>query len=177
MIKIYTIKGKNVYPIFKNGSSSVLAYSSANNIRPLIDGQARCVDTVTAYLREPGDRFIAGVHSFIEFERRKAHIDYDTTLHFIHSHGLSNEHFEPQFNWIKKLSTHFEGRLELLPVSDLVGLISNRNRPGIPEITQEQRDKIDSIQPKHTADRLLMEYLGTTLPVRTVVERIEDALS
>ena len=50
MIKVYTIKGKNIFPIFKNGRSSVMAYSKDNYIRPLINAQINRVDTVTMYL-------------------------------------------------------------------------------------------------------------------------------
>ena len=177
MIKVYTIKGKNIFHVFKNGRSSVMAYSKDNYIRPLINAQINRVDTVTMYLRDPKERFTTGVHSFIEFEKRKTEVDYDTALHFIASHGLTNEHFEPQFNWVKRLATHFEGNLELLSVSDLLLHINYRNRPGIPEITQEQRNKINKIQPRHTVDELLMEHIGSVLPIRSIIARVNDALS
>jgi len=177
MLEVYPIKGKNIYPIFKNGRSSVLAFSKTNNIRPLINTQINRVETVTVYLRDPKERFTAGVHSFIEFERRKAVVDYDTALHFIGSHGVTNEHFEPQFNWIERLATHFGGKLELLSVSDLLQHIDNRDRPAIPEITEEQKDKINKMQPSHTVDELLMEFMGSVLPIKSIIARVNDALS
>jgi len=177
MIEVYRIKGKNIYPIYKNGRSSVMFYARARQIRPLINGQIKRVDTVTVYLRDPRERFISGVHSFIEFEKRKAKIDYDTVLHMIASHGLMNEHFEPQHSWLRRLSEYFSGDIELQPVSALMELIENRDRPGIPDISETQRNKIDQIQPNHTADDFLLDSVGQTIPIQTMIERIDNVLS
>ena len=177
MIKVYSIKGKNIYPIYKNGRTSVMFYAEARQIRPLINGQIKRVNTVTAYLRDPRERFIAGVHSFIEFEKRKTRIDYDTVLHMIASHGLTNEHFEPQYNWLRRLAIHFSGDIELQPVSALMDLIENRDRPNIPEISSEQHSKIDKIQPRHTADDSLLQLIGQTIPIQSIIGRIDNVLS
>lgn len=177
MIKVYTIKQKHIYPIFKNGNSSVVAYARDNQVKPLLGQQTRKVDCITVYLREPEQRFISGVHSFIEFERRKTHIDYGTVLHLIDGHGLSNEHFEPQYFWIKRLAAVFQGELQILPVSELLDLIDYRERPAVPAITAEQRRMIDQIQPDHKADRELLQWSGHKTPIHTITERIDDVLS
>ena len=152
-------------------------YARARQIKPLINGQIKRVDTVTVYLRDPRERFVSGVHSFIEFEKRKAQIDYETVLHMIASHGLTNKHFEPQHNWLRRLADHFSGDIDLQPVSALMDLIENRDRPGIPDISETQRTKINQIQPKHTADDFLLSFVGQTIPLTSIIERIDNVLS
>ena len=176
MIKVYPIKEKHIYPIFKNGLSSVTKYAIDRGIRPLINGQLRKLDHVTVYLRDPAQRFISGVHSFIEFEKRKTNIDYNTVVHLVGSHGLTNEHFEPQYNWIKRLASFFKADLELLSTDELMKLIDNRDEPEIPNITKEQRKVIGQIQPDHRADRELLQYVGRTIPIQTIIERINNVL-
>ena len=72
MIKVVELlPGKFVLPIFKNGLSSIEAYAKEKNIKWLINEQLKNIDTITIFLREPAERFVSGVHSFIEFEKRK----------------------------------------------------------------------------------------------------------
>ena len=72
MIQVIQIKEDLfVYPIFKNGSSSLKQYAKRNKCKMLFNEQVRRCETITTYIREPKERFIAGVHSYIAFERRK----------------------------------------------------------------------------------------------------------
>jgi len=177
MIEIYHIKQKHIYPIFKNGRSIIIRYAKDHEIRPLINGQVKKIDRITVYLRDPKQRFISGVHSFIGFEKRKTDIDFGTVVHLVGSHGLTNEHFEPQYNWIKRLAEFFHGDLELLPIDELMKLIDHRIKPAIPDITKEQHEIIGQIQSDLRADKALLQFEGRTIPIQTVIERIDNVLS
>ena len=180
MIKIVKIKDQFIYPIFKNGKSSIEMFANSNNCQWLINSQCNRADCVTVFIRQPKDRFISGVHSFIEFERRKnKNLDYETMLYAIQHHRVTNEHFEPQFFWIKKLGKYYNGDLYLQDVEKLLDLIPNRNRPGIPDITTGQKNKIQKIKFNDLIfDNILFDkYLGEKIKIAELIKEIENAVS
>ncbi len=189
MIKVLELlPGKFVYPIFKNGRSSIEAFAKEKNIKWLINEQLEKLPMITVFLREPQERFVSGVHSFIEFERRKnKDIDYETMLHCIEHHHVVNEHFMPQFFHIKKLMKHYSGMIELRGLGELKEWIPNRNKPAIPDITEAQRQRINKISyPDNLFDALLFErhmykiadiyYVSKKINIRSLVAEIEYAL-
>ena len=180
MIKIVKIKDQFIYPIFKNGKSSIEMFANSNNCQWLINSQCNRADCVTVFIRQPKDRFISGVHSFIEFEKRKnQNLDYETMLYAIQNYGVTNEHFEPQFFWIKRLGEHYNGQLYLQDVEKLLDLIPNRDRPSIPNITLEQKKKIEKIKlDNFIFDNILFDkYLEEKMKITDLIEEIENAVS
>ena len=180
MIKIVKIKDRFIYPIFKNGKSSIEIYANGNNCKWLINSQCNRADCITVFIRQPKDRFISGVHSFIEFEKRKnKNLDYDTMLYAIQNYGITNEHFDPQFFWIKRLRKYYNGHLHLQDVKNLLHLIPNRDRPKIPDITLEQKNKIEKIELGNSIfDTVLFDrYLGVKIKIAELITEIENAVS
>jgi len=190
MIKVAELlPGRFVLPIFKNGRSSIEAYVKEKNIKWMINEQLKNIDIITVFLRHPTERFISGVHSFIEFEKRKnKDLDYHTMLYCIEHFSVSNEHFMPQFFFLKNLTKYFNGLVDLRTVSELKEWIPNRNAPAIPLMSKEQRDQISKIKYKDMKyDNLLFERHMYTFPgtfkvqkkiqIKSLVEEIENALS
>ena len=183
------LPGRFVLPIFKNGRSSIEAYAKEKNSRWLINEQLKNVDMITVFLREPAERFVSGVHSFIEFEKRKnKDLDYNTILYCIENHSLSNEHFVPQFFFLKKLAKYFTGLVDLRGVGELKEWIPNRNKPAIPGINDQQRERISKIKYEDLKyDNLLFDrhmykiadtfYVSKKINIRSLVAEIEYALS
>jgi hypothetical protein len=180
MIRIVNIKNTFVFPIFKNGKSSIDRYAKENHSKWLLNEQCRRAQQITIFLRDPRQRFVSGVHSFIEFEKRKnKNLDYDTMLYAIENYDVVNEHFLPQYFWLRKLSNYFNGQLILKTVEELYEFIPNRDAPRIPKITQEQKDKISKIHFENLKydEVLFREYVGKTLPINELLENIKNALS
>lgn len=180
MIKIVEIKNKFVYPIFKNGRSSIVSYAKQHKSRWLINEQCNRAQCITIFIRNPKERFISGVHSFIEFEKRKnPSLHYDTMLYAIQNYKVTNAHFETQMSWITYLSKFYEGDIDCLGVSDLYKLIPNRDKPKIPNITQIQKNKIAKIKfDDIRQDEILYnKYIGKKLPINTLTEEIKHAMS
>ena len=180
MIRIIKIENIYVFPMFKNGKSSIDHYALENKSKWLINEQCKRAEFITVFLREPKQRFISGVHSFIEFEKRKnKNLDYDTMLYAIENYRVINEHFLPQYFWIKRLSKYFKGTLILKSVNDLMTLIPNRNKPAIPDITNEQKEKILKIN----FEDLKYDYALMTLmqegqiQIKELIQKVENALS
>lgn len=179
MIKLYPIHQKYVFPIFKNGTTSIESHCTKHNIRPLINRQARRCDIITIFFREPTQRFISGVHSYIEFERQKfADIDYKTILHLIDTGQLSNEHFIQQFDFICALEEFYKGNVQLSPLEELSNLITEHKSPEIKKITASQAELIKKIVPDQLEDSFLYKnYLGQSVNISELIKETKNALS
>jgi len=180
MFRIVKIKDIFVFPIFKNGKSSIEHYAQENNCKWLLDGQCKRAESVTVFLRNPVERFVSGVHSFIEFERRKnKKLDYNTMLYAIENLGVVNEHFLPQYFWLEKLSKYFQGELFIKSVEDLYTFIPNRNAPAIPKITEEQKNKISKIHYRDLKydNFLFASCIGLKVPLADLLKKVKDAVS
>jgi len=190
MIKVVELlPGKFVLPIFKNGLSSIENYAKEKNIKWLINEQLKNIDTITVFLREPAERFVSGVHSFIEFEKRKnKELDYNTMLYCIEHCLVRNEHFMPQFFFLKNLTKYFTGLVDLRGVNELKEWIPNRDKPAIPDITDEQKERISKIKYEDLRyDDLLFErhmhkiadtfYLSKKINIKLLVAEVGYALS
>jgi hypothetical protein len=180
MIRLVEIKNTFVFPIFKNGKSSIEYYAQENNCRWLFEGQCKRATSVTVFLRNPMERFISGVHSFIEFEKRKnKKLNYDTMLYAIENLGVINEHFLPQYFWLEKLNKYYKGELIIKNVEDLYDFVSNRNSPAIPKITEKQKNKISKIQYRDLKydNFLFTSCIELKININDLLKKVKDAVS
>ena len=110
-----------VYPIFKNGSSSLIHY-------PIVSSEKlKDIEVIDVYVRDPYERFLSGVQTFL------AHLNpaYDrkTALLFISEYLFINRHFCPQFHWLLNLRRHTDARIRinhLSSLSDITTLHENK---------------------------------------------------
>ena len=175
MIKVVQIEKNFIFPIFKNGRSSILYHAQKHKCKWLLNQQVNRAGEIIVFLREPKQRIISGIHSFIEFEKRKnKKIDYDTMLYIIDNHGITNEHFELQIQWIKNLAYYYKGDLVLKDIEDLDNYVPIRKLPGIPKITEEQKNKIAKIVIKDIdADfKLYKNYIGKKIQINKLVNEV-----
>jgi hypothetical protein len=181
MIKILELlPGKHVLPIRKNGSSSIESYAKSNKIKWLFNEQIKKIEHITIFIRKPRERFVSGVHTFIEWEKRKNNaLHYDTMLYCIEHLKVQNIHFEPQFFSLVELAKYFKGVVDIKDVGELYSWIPNKNRPIMSAITPVQQKKIFEIEyPILKYDELLYQlYLDKNIKLETVVKEIEDAMS
>jgi hypothetical protein len=54
----------NIYPIYKNGRSSLTQYAEKNNLPIIKNKEISLLDNITIYIRDPLSRFVSGVHTF-----------------------------------------------------------------------------------------------------------------
>lgn len=175
MIKIVQIDDNYLYPIFKNGRSSINNHATKHKCKWLFNEQANRAPFIVVFLREPLQRIISGVHTFIEFEQRKdSNIDYDSMLYNIQHRGITNEHFKLQIDWIKDLAEYYNGYVKLLDLSSLDYYVPIRKRPDVSDITEEQRNKIKSIPFKRIEQdyELYNNFLYKTIEIKTLLTRI-----
>lgn len=109
-----------VYPILKNGSTSIYM----NNYRELSRDEIKNLKTVDIFVRDPYQRFISGVHTFLKNLNKD--FDKNTSLYFIKNYLYFNRHFCPQFYWLMNLRRFSDTKFNLRPLSD-IGSITNYN--------------------------------------------------
>lgn len=171
MIKITKIRDEYVFPIFKNGYTSIRNHADQNRCRWFINEQCRRADTITVIIREPRQRYISGVHTVVELLRRKhKNINHETVVTLIENYNFSNEHFQPQWAWMLRLKEYFSGNIKLEGMVHLDHLTGLHDGPFIPEMTNAQRKILEAMTPPDLSnDYKLYRQIGTTGSIADVL--------
>lgn len=101
-----------VYPIFKNGSSSLLN----SNFRSLSLSEIEQLETIEVFIRDPLDRYVSGVQTFLRFNPE---FQREATLKLIHEYLFLNRHFNLQFHWLVNLARYTDANITIRPIEEL----------------------------------------------------------
>lgn len=155
-----------VYPIYKNGSSSL--YESG--FRLMDHDELRNIPVVDIYVRNPYDRFVTGVNTFLQHNNN---LDHATVLHFINNYLFLNRHFCPQFHWLVNLQRFTNAKIRINPISALSDITALR----VNQIEDPLLDEVLSTENLHfylSIDKVLTEdLLGKTVPFKLIVQTIK----
>jgi hypothetical protein len=167
-----------VYPMYKNGSTSLEYYSKKNHLNIFKNKEISKLKNITVFLRNPIDRFISGVHSYLEYEKIK---DIDKELKKIERFEILDRHFIPQYFWLLHLLKYFNGDLEIKSVSDLYALIPNRGTPvDVRKITEERKEKIRSVNYKKCIavdEQIIKKYMNKNVKLKKLIKEFKNAVS
>lgn len=97
ILVIELTKNRYVYPIFKNGSSSLFETAE----RTLGIERIAQLGHIEVFVREPFERYVSGVQTYL---RMNPHLDRATALSMIDEYLFLNRHFTLQFHWIVNLA-------------------------------------------------------------------------
>lgn len=92
------------YPIFKNGSSSVMMTAREKGWRLLLNEQIKRAKNIDTILRDPEERIRSGINTYVQ-QVKNAHpnLDHDTVLWFAINYPFLNRHYSPQISWLINL--------------------------------------------------------------------------
>ena len=102
-----------VYPIFKNGSSSL----KKTGYREVEHSELANLKVVEVFLRDPLDRYVGGVQTYLL--HLGSNLDRDTILHVIDQYLFLNRHFCLQFHWLINLSRYTQARIHIRSMNEL----------------------------------------------------------
>jgi hypothetical protein len=102
-----------VYPIFKNGSSSL--YKAPHCV--VAEQDLSTIENITVFVRDPHKRFLSGVQTYID--TLGSTYDVKTVLQIISHNLYLNRHFCPQLYWILNLRRFTSATLTILPIEEL----------------------------------------------------------
>ena len=84
-----------VYPIFKNGSSSLMSVSNKTYVNKQIS-ECKSIDII---IRDPETRFVSGLNENCQ----QNNLDVKDTWDLVYEDKLINRHFAPQWLWLLHL--------------------------------------------------------------------------
>jgi hypothetical protein len=156
-----------VYPIYKNGSSSL--YNSG--YRLMDHDELPNIPVVDIYVRDPYDRFVTGVNTFLE---HNTDLDRTTVLHFVNNYLFLNRHFCPQFHWLVNLRRFTRAKIRINTInalSDITSLKFNQSQDPL-------LDKAVGTAKLHfylSVDKVLTEDLiGKTVSFKLILQTIQQ---
>lgn len=102
-----------VYPIFKNGSSSL----KKSGYREVESCELANIQTVEVFLRDPFDRYVTGVQTYLMHLDPTMH--KETVLKLIDQYLFLNRHFCLQFHWLVNLARHTQANICIRSIEQL----------------------------------------------------------
>jgi hypothetical protein len=162
--------GNFVYPIFKNGSSSL----RAENPVIITNKKIRAIANITVYLREPFERYVSGVQTYL---RHNPHLDRATALTMIDEYLFLNRHFALQFHWLMNLKRYYDGWLTFKSMEELGNITENTwNALERDQTLLEYFRPNIKLQFYLSLDKFLLKYVGQTVKFSHILAelRIEN---
>lgn len=174
----------NIYPIYKNGRSSLKQYAELNNFPIVKNKEIAMLDDINIYIRDPLERFVSGVHTFCYLNNCK--INYDI-LEKIDKSKIVNQHFLPQCFWLMHLFKFFKKNINVRSVDEVYNLVplrsgpwSNHPLPWKP-LVDKDRKIIMTINYKKFTDidyKILYPYINkNSVSLNKIVRAIKNAMS
>ena len=108
---VINISGQAVYPIFRNGSTSLLKAGNGK----LTNKEISDCSLVTIFLRDPNERFVSGLNEYC----RQNSCELLPTLQKVKKGKLVDRHFAPQWIWLLHLYKWYRGEIILKPVESI----------------------------------------------------------
>jgi hypothetical protein len=101
-----------VYPIYKNGSTSL----KETGYPEISLEKLSTLKNVEVYVRDPHQRFVAGVQTYIE---KMGNVDINTALHFVEKYLYLNRHFCPQLFWLINFKRFSDATITIKPLAEI----------------------------------------------------------
>jgi hypothetical protein len=175
-----TASQRYVYPIFKNGKSSLYHYGKNNKCRILINEQIKKLNCIDIILREPEQRFRSGINTFIQMTMRdNPNLNVETVTWFAQNYLFLNRHYAPQFLWLVNLAryTNSDASLNFLDIDQLNDIIDINEKPHeITPITEELDNQLANTpnnEMYNRIDRVLMDCVGQSLTFAQLISYIQ----
>ena len=117
-----------VYPIFKNGSTSL----NNSGYKKLSLDQIAQIKTVEIYIRDPHKRFISGVQTYLS--KLDSTMNKDTALFLIEKYLYFNRHFCPQLLWLVNFRRFSNANYTIKPIDQLCEITTLQNNQSTVDI-------------------------------------------
>jgi len=155
-----------IFPIFKNGSSSL-----TSDFPKIPHKDVANVTEVTVFIREPIDRFVSGVTTYI---KKNPHIPESAITEFVKQFLFFNRHFCPQFYWLVNLRRHSDATIKLeniSRISEYTNLHKNHSEIKTPSVIADN----PTLHFYMALDKVLYwELIGQTVTFADIVLAIKD---
>jgi hypothetical protein len=136
---------------------------------------------ITVFLRDPRDRFLSGVNTFLQHLDAEGNmLDQHTVLYFVNRYLFLNRHYAPQFFWLLNLM-RFSGPNTLIKfqdISKISTLTHIHSHAEVEPITTELKEKIQQfdwskLELYFYLDQILLNHLEQTVNLQDLIRHIQ----
>ena len=170
-----------VYLMHKNGSSSLRQDAKINGWRTVRNHELIDLDSVDIYLRDPCERYLSGLNTFVQHLLRDNGVLDQTTCEILATrYNFLNRHFLPQWHWLVNLArfTKDDCQFRLHSLDDLVSVTNRRSRAGITPLAIDKGNALLSMNDKlefwFLLDRILCGRCGQQLTWQQILQIYQD---
>ena len=176
-----------IYPIFKCGCTTL--FVNADQI--LINEELQNLSTIKIILRDPEERFIAGVNKYCDDNN----VAIKDVVKQIKKERVADKHFVPQWVWLFHLYRFYKGNVSILPMSQLNKYIKqkhNKNLKNFPKEWEEAvgkqfgkaRNMMETKKPVpiikdfvSTDKEIIKNFMNKEIDLKTIVKDYRHVLS
>jgi hypothetical protein len=162
-----------VYPIFKNGQSSLMIEAKKSNWKICLNEQIKKINSIDIFLREPEERLASGISSFILTTLRDTpELDQTTVQWFAENYLYLNRHYAPQFSWIINLAryTNSDCVLNFLSMDNMNTVTSLHKQPFKQlDLTTQLKNK----EMYQRIDQVLFDCIGQSMTFKELIKHIQ----
>ena len=166
-----------VYPIYKNGQSSLMIATKQNNWNIFLNEKIKKINSIDVFVRDPIERLASGISSFIQATvRDHPDLDVDTAFWFAKRYKFLNTHYLPQFHWVANLSQYLNptAKIRFRNFQNFGNITSFQDRALVIPPTQEFVTKLltndTALELWLYLDQLLLELAGQQLTWQEVID-------
>ena len=152
-----------IYPIFKNGSSSLMSVAD----KTYVNKQITECNNIDIIIRDPETRFVAGLNEYCQ----QNNLDIEDTWELVYEGKLINRHFAPQWLWLLHLYKFYKGTVVLKSFKSLTKYCSVRKNKSVKKIDVALINNFVEI------DYKLMDHINETTDLETLIRKYKNVLS
>jgi hypothetical protein len=156
-----------VFLIQKNGNSSLRAQQTRDNLAVFTNDEIRALDYVDVYIRNPRDRYVSGVNTYLQhLQRDHPELDPATAFWFARRYKFLNTHYLPQFHWLANLSRYLrsDAKIRLRDFRDFGNITDLKRLPRVTpptkQFVEQLFDKDSNIELWLYMDQILLDLSG-----------------
>lgn len=166
-----------VFPIFKNGSSSLRRMGTYIRNEAITDIQ----EPIIVFLRDPEQRFVSGVNTYVQhLHRDNNNLDTETILYFVKNYLFLNNHYAPQFFWLLNLGRFInpETELKLTSFADLSNYTDYHNKAGVESINPQVAQAVQHFDKQklelyYFLDQVLIDRIGKNYTLASLISEVK----
>ena len=164
-----------VYPIFKNGSSSLYVTAKQNKWRIKLNEQIKQINQIDVILRDPQERLISGIDTFIQYTiRDNPNLDNNTVQWFALNYLHLDRHYCPQFVWLINLARYLNinAKLNFLSMAD-INTITTLNKQSVVSKLIIEDTQIKQNEMYQRIDKVIFACIGQSMTFDALLQHIK----
>ena len=162
-----------VYPIFKNGQSSLLDTAKQNSWAIFLNEKIKKLNSIDVFVRDPEQRLASGISSFVQtIVRDHPGLDAGTVNWFAENYLHLNRHYAPQFSWLVNLARYMNSEcvLNFLSMEDLKTVTDIHKQP----FKKSSVNTLPNNEMYQRIDQLLVDSVGKSMTFEQLIQHIQQ---